>query len=176
MPIYTCYNSWHRFTFTIYSFIEIIINLKFVETSLPGYPLTIYTILKLLLQLRPFCSWAKLGGTKFSNFAILDSKKGIEIIFFFFQFEGKRFEGIVKKRAFTLSLSPLFTPKTWARHDVGRTWHGCWELFTTRAEGGGQWSRRTLETLGRFIGLKGNLSPRRVPPRHRSTVSPINFL
>lgn len=32
MPIYTCYNSWHRFTFTIYSFIEIIINLKFVET------------------------------------------------------------------------------------------------------------------------------------------------
>lgn len=83
MPIYTCYNSWHRFTFTIYSFIEIIINLKFVETSLPGYPLTIYAILKLVLQLRPFCSWAKLGGTKFSNFAILHSKKGIEIIFFF---------------------------------------------------------------------------------------------
>lgn len=107
MPIYTCYNSWHRFTFTIYSFIEIIINLKFVETSLPGYPLTIYTILKLVLQLRPFCSWAKLGGTKFSNFAILHSKKGIEIIFFFFQFEGKRFEGIVKS---VHSLSRHFSP------------------------------------------------------------------
>lgn len=119
MPIYTCYNSWHRFTFTIYSFIEIIINLKFVETSLPGYPLTIYAILKLVLQLRPFCSWAKLGGTKFSNFAILHSKKGIEIIFFFFQFEGKRFEGIVKKRAFTLSLATfhpqnLSSARCWA--------------------------------------------------------------
>lgn len=171
MPIYTCYNSWHRFTFTIYSFIEIIINLKFVETSLPGYPLTIYTILKLVLQLRSFCSWAKLGGTKFSNFGF---EEGDRNNFFFFSIRREKIRRNCQERS--LSLSPLFTPKTWARHDVGRTWHGCWELFTTRAEGGGQWSRRTLETLGRFIGLKGNLSPRRVPPRHRSTVSPINFL
>lgn len=116
MPIYTCYNSWHRFTFTIYSFIEIIINLKFVETSLPGYPLTIYTILKLVLQLRPFCSWAKLGGTKFSNFGF---EEGDRNNFFFFQFEGKRFEGIVKKRAFTLSLATfhpqnLSSARCWA--------------------------------------------------------------
>lgn len=116
MPIYTCYNSWHRFTFTIYSFIEIIINLKFVETSLPGYPLTIYTILKLVLQLRPFCSWAKLGGTKFSNFAILHLKKDRNNFFFSIRREKIR---IVKKRAFTLSLATfhpqnLSSARCWA--------------------------------------------------------------
>lgn len=129
-------------------FIEIMINLKLARNKfwLPCVYLNVswnyrFTLLQLRLLAETWHKWN--WRMKFSNFAILDLDRNN---FFFRSNRRNRIRKESKELSLRTNVRSLDTcePQNWARHDVERTWHGCWELFTTSGEEGEQWSRTGL--------------------------------